>query len=78
MVMYDGVLLCNSQSCLFILASKGHLILSVDKDTYQVLGLSGKPSKFTGLDPSRYSKSFNVHFILCKFCLKYKFMMKDK
>lgn len=32
----------------------GHLILSVDKDTYQVLGLSGKPSKFTGLDPSRY------------------------
>ncbi|XP_071820009.1 ribonuclease P protein subunit p40-like isoform X2 [Apostichopus japonicus] len=32
----------------------GHLILSVDKDLYQELGLSGKPSKYTGRNATRF------------------------
>uniref|UniRef100_F6U311 Ribonuclease P/MRP 40kDa subunit n=1 Tax=Xenopus tropicalis TaxID=8364 RepID=F6U311_XENTR len=33
---------------------KGKLILSVDKDTYEELGLQGKPSLYSGKNPLRY------------------------
>ena len=36
---------CTCQVC-FLMPSLGKLILSVDKDTYEQLGLVGKPSQF--------------------------------
>ncbi|KAM6963007.1 ribonuclease P protein subunit p40 [Aplochiton taeniatus] len=38
----------------FALIPDGHLILSVDKDTYEQLGLEGKPSHFIHRRPMRY------------------------
>lgn len=34
----------------------GKLILSVDKDTYEELGLQGRPSQYSGKKAMRYSK----------------------
>lgn len=34
----------------------GKLILSVDKDTYEELGLQGRPSRYSGKKVMRYSK----------------------
>lgn len=36
----------------------GNLILSVDKDTYEELGLQGRPSKYSGKKVMRYSKYY--------------------
>lgn len=36
----------------------GKLILSVDKDTYEELGLQGRPSQYSGKKAMRYSKYY--------------------
>lgn len=38
----------------------GHLILSLLRDTYQKLGIEGKPTFFERKNYSRYGKSQNV------------------
>lgn len=51
---------CDSCLCITPL---GHLILNVDKETYQALGLEGKVSHFHSKVKSRYSKWFLVIFL---------------
>lgn len=41
---------------IWVLLVIGKLILSVDKDTYEELGLQGHPSLYSGKKPMRYSK----------------------
>ncbi|XP_076470343.1 ribonuclease P protein subunit p40-like [Babylonia areolata] len=43
----------DTQDCIAIIPT-GHLILSVTKDTYEKLGLEGKPSAFSGKKPMKY------------------------
>lgn len=57
---------------IWVLLVIGKLILSVDKDTYEELGLQGHPSLYSGKKPMRYSKypSFidNIHtFLVLKY-----------
>lgn len=45
----------------FALIPDGHLILSVDKDTYEQLGLEGKPSHFIHRRPMRYVVTIDLN-----------------
>lgn len=42
-----------------VLFISGKLILSLDKDSYEQLGLEGKPSLYSHKKIMRYGKSFN-------------------
>ena len=44
----------------FTMSSPGKLILSVDKDTYEQLGLVGKPSQFQ--KQHRFGEYFKTNF----------------
>ncbi|KAL8623421.1 hypothetical protein ACOMHN_037956 [Nucella lapillus] len=43
----------DTQDCVALIPT-GHLILHVTKDTYEQLGLEGKPSAFSGKKPTKY------------------------
>lgn len=46
----------DTDDCIALIPS-GHLVLSLNRQTYQELGLEGKPSFFSRSKPNRYGKN---------------------
>jgi ribonuclease P/MRP protein subunit RPP40 len=54
-VLSDGTHI-DTDDCV-ALTPTGHLVLSLNRQTYQELGLEGKPSFFSRFKPNRYGKN---------------------
>jgi hypothetical protein len=53
-ILSDGTNI-DTDDCVALIPS-GHLVLSLNRQTYQELGLEGKPSFFSRSKPNRYGK----------------------
>lgn len=50
----------NTPVCLTVCLSAGHLSLSLDKDSFELLGVEGKPSRFNHRTTCRYGTQQNA------------------